>query len=160
MVVISALQRHLVARKKYFQSFFYKMTSRVGVGVFFRFFELEIENNFLSPPDGTRELKLRPFDSESKTPSDRSNSLFSKKITPDSLFSFYHNGRKFTNGRLGFKIIPWIANKFFFPFYQFHRVKYSGQNIILDFFDFPLILQSPKQTQQGLCSKMTIFIKG
>ena len=34
---------------------------------------------FFSPPGGARELKLRPFDSESKTTSDCSNSLFSKK---------------------------------------------------------------------------------
>ena len=40
---------------------------------------------FFSPPFGARELKLRPFDSESKTTSDCSNSLFSKKITPNSL---------------------------------------------------------------------------
>ena len=36
-----------------------------------------------------RELKLRPFDSESKTTSDCGNRLFSKKITPNSYFSFY-----------------------------------------------------------------------
>ena len=44
---------------------------------------------FFLPPGGARELKLQPFDSESKTPSDCSNSLISKKITPNSLFSFY-----------------------------------------------------------------------
>ena len=47
----------------------------------------KIENNFLSPPGGAREFKLRPFDSESKTTSGCSNSLISKKIAPHSLFS-------------------------------------------------------------------------
>ena len=34
---------------------------------------------FFSPPGGTRELKLQSFDSVSKTTSDYSNRLFSKK---------------------------------------------------------------------------------
>ena len=49
----------------------------------------KIVNNCFSPPDGARELKLRPFDSESKTTSVSSNSLISKRITPNSLFSLY-----------------------------------------------------------------------
>ena len=44
---------------------------------------------FFSPPGGVRELKLRPFDSESKTTSDCTCRLFSKKITPNSYFLFY-----------------------------------------------------------------------
>ena len=44
---------------------------------------------FLAAPGGARELKLRPFDSESKNTSGCSYSLISKKITPKSLFSFY-----------------------------------------------------------------------
>ena len=43
--------------------FFYKMTSRVGVGVYI----------FFSTSGGARELKLQPFDSESKTTSGCSN---------------------------------------------------------------------------------------
>ena len=46
---------------------------------------------FFSPPGGARELKLQPFDSESKTTSGCTNSLISKKITPNSLFSFYQS---------------------------------------------------------------------
>ena len=65
------------------------MTSRVSIGVFPDFCKKKIENNFFLPPGGARELKLRPFDSESKTTSDCSNSLFSKKITLNSYFSFY-----------------------------------------------------------------------
>ena len=42
----------------------------------------KIENNFFSPPGDARELKLRPFDSESKTSSGSSNSLISKKNHP------------------------------------------------------------------------------
>ena len=42
----------------------------------------KIENNFFSPPGSARELKLRPFDSESKTTSGCSNSLISKKNHP------------------------------------------------------------------------------
>ena len=49
----------------------------------------KVENNFFSPPSGARELKLRPFDSKSQTTSVCRNSLISKKITPNSLFSFY-----------------------------------------------------------------------
>ena len=44
---------------------------------------------FFSPPGGARELKLQSFDSESKTTSDCSDRLFSKKITPNSYFSLY-----------------------------------------------------------------------
>ena len=44
---------------------------------------------FFSPPGGAREQKLQPIDSESKTTSGCSNSFISKKITPNSLFSFY-----------------------------------------------------------------------
>ena len=42
----------------------------------------KIENIFFSPPGDARELKLRPFDSESKTSSGCSNSLISKKKSP------------------------------------------------------------------------------
>ena len=51
---------------------------------------LQVFKFFFSPPGGAGDLKLQPFDSESKTTSDCSNRLFSKKITPDSYFSFYH----------------------------------------------------------------------
>ena len=44
---------------------------------------------FFSPPGGAGELKLQSFDSESKTTSDCSKRLFSKKITLYSYFSFY-----------------------------------------------------------------------
>ena len=54
------------------------------------FWKKKLKIIFFSPPGGARELKLRPFDSESKTTSDCSNSLFSKKITLNSYFSFYH----------------------------------------------------------------------
>ena len=53
------------------------------------FCEKNIENNSFSPPGGARELELQSFDSESKTTSGCSYSFFSKKITPNSLFSFY-----------------------------------------------------------------------
>ena len=53
------------------------------------FWKKKLKIIFFSPPGGARELKLRPFDSESKTTSDCSNSLFSKKITLNSYFSFY-----------------------------------------------------------------------
>ena len=75
--------------KKLFSIFSYKMTSLVGVGVFSQFFWLE--NNFFSPQGGARQLKLPPLDSESKTTSDCSNSLISKKIAPNSLFSLYQS---------------------------------------------------------------------
>ena len=55
------------------------------------FSKIKLKIIFFSPPGGARELKLRPFDSESKTTSGCSNSLISKKITPNSLFSFYHS---------------------------------------------------------------------
>ena len=47
-----------------------------------RHFEKKLKIIFFSPPGGARELKLRPFDSESKTTSDCSNSLSSKKNHP------------------------------------------------------------------------------
>ena len=53
-----------------------------------RFYQIKII--IFAPSDGARELKLWPFDSESKTTSDCSNSLFLKKINHNSLFSFYH----------------------------------------------------------------------
>ena len=108
--------------KKLF-SLFYKMMSRVGVGVFRKFLaqmkasklkkqieELFIafiwakniwknahllvtsfckksENNFFLPPGGARELKLRSFDSESKTASIVVTNCFRKK--PPLTVTFY-----------------------------------------------------------------------
>ena len=57
------------------------------------FWKKKLKIIFFSPPGGARELKLRPFDSESKTTSGCSNSLISEKITPNSLFSIYHSKR-------------------------------------------------------------------
>ena len=53
------------------------------------FWKKKLKIIFFSPPGGARELKLRPFDSESKTTSGCSNCLILKKITPNNLFSFY-----------------------------------------------------------------------
>ena len=79
--------------KKIIFNFFYKMTSRVGLGVFIRYFWLnemlrKVLHFFFSPPDGARDLKLRPFDSKSKTTSGCSNSLFSKKSPLTVCFHF------------------------------------------------------------------------
>ena len=47
-----------------------------------RHFGKKLKIIFFSPPSGARELKLRLFDSESKTTSDCSNTLFLKKNHP------------------------------------------------------------------------------
>ena len=56
------------------------------------FWKIKMKIIFFSPPGGARELNLRPFDSELKTTSGCSNSSISKKITQNSLFSFYQYG--------------------------------------------------------------------
>ena len=70
MVVISALQRQLVARKK-----------------LFHFFTTDVHLS----QGGAGELKL-PFDSESKTTSGCSDSLFSKKTPLTVCFHSLTNG--------------------------------------------------------------------
>ena len=47
----------------------------------------KLKINFFSSPSGARELKLQSYESESKTTSGCSNSLISKIITLNSLFS-------------------------------------------------------------------------
>ena len=70
--------------KKYNFHFFLQndVTSRRGrfYQIFLADFVKKLENNFFSPRGGARELKLQPFDSESKTSSGCSDSLFSKTI--------------------------------------------------------------------------------
>ena len=43
------------------------------------------------PPNGAKESKIPPFDSESKTTSNCILKFFSKKIDRPTLFSFYHS---------------------------------------------------------------------
>ena len=62
------------------------------------------------PPGCARELKVQPFDSESKTTSDCTNSLFSKKKnTPNSLFSFYQHDCSTENSK---KLFKWLKLKY------------------------------------------------
>ena len=50
---------------------------------------LKISKSHNLPPSGARELKIPPFDSQSKTTSNCSLRFFSKKIALPTLFSFY-----------------------------------------------------------------------
>ena len=83
-----------------------------------RHFVKKMKIIFISPSGCARELKLRSFDSKSKTTSDCSNRFFPKKITLEnqlsfcqwSKFDFYHRGvginwpknGLFRNGRVNF----------------------------------------------------------
>ena len=75
--------------KKIFHTFFLKISDKNAIAYSWRHLWQKNENNFFPRPGCAKELKLRPFDSKSKTRSGCSNSSFSKKITPNSLFSFY-----------------------------------------------------------------------
>ena len=68
---------------------------------------------FFLPPGSARGVTLRPFDSESKTTSGCSYNLFSKKITSNTLFSFYQSKIDCKNLNIIFSITVTLKSKYF-----------------------------------------------
>ena len=82
-----------------------------------------------SPPGGARELKIRPFDSESNSTSGCSKSLTSKKLTPNSLFSFYQN--KFDFSYQGGVVDQIVSNRIYTAQIQNLVIKWEKKNQLM-----------------------------